>query len=225
VSLLAGLRLARHRLATSATWFTAGLALVAAAMLGLLEHQARVTGAPDRAVAALFRFVVPIGCFAIVSLAIGPHRLRDSLWSVVRWGPRRAWVAAGVLIGTTAAAALVMVTSVVLCLALAHGAERTLLADLLTSSWVAALAAASYVAIYSAGATLLAAGRGRWLGLVGDFVLGVGQGALAAMWPRSHLANLAGGAPPLELAQHWSSAALAVMAIGFTIVACARSRG
>jgi hypothetical protein len=81
------------------------------------------------------------------------------------------------------------------------------------------------VALFAVGATFLAAGRGRWLALVGDFLLGAGAGALAIAWPRSHLANLTGGVPPLDLAQHWSSVVLVVMTLGYAFVACFRSRG
>jgi hypothetical protein len=176
-------------------------------------------------VAAFGRLVVPIACFALAQLVIGPVRLRESLWSVARWGASRGSVALGLLVGLGVAAGLLALAGVATCLGFAYAAAPHFGADVLTSSPLVALGAAVYVALFAAGSTFGDKGGGRWIGLGGDFVLGAGSGALSVVWPRSHLANLLGAEPPLGMTPSGSSLALLSILVAGTLVACLRSRG
>ena len=60
--------------------------------------------------------------------------------------------------------------------------------------------------------------------LVVDWVLGANGSAGALATPRGHLRNLFGGMPPMDLSQRASAAALAVLTLGYALVAIRRSR-
>jgi hypothetical protein len=73
--------------------------------------------------------------------------------------------------------------------------------------WVGGLAGGSYGAWLAFASQLGTRGRCGTL-LLFDLILGSSLGAWALPFPRGHVRNLLGGAPPLELAQATSSALL-----------------
>ena len=62
-------------------------------------------------------------------------------------------------------------------------------------------------------------GRGRWIPLLLDLLLGASTGVFGAIFPRGNAQNLLGGAAALHLAQPASSAILVVSALGLTLIA------
>jgi hypothetical protein len=208
-----GARLARGRLARRSFALVAALALVVPISYAFVARHGAPLDAPGRSLALVLGYVVPLAAFAVVSLCLGGARLDDSVWSIARHGTPRRLVALGECCAAIAVVSALSAACTAAALAAAYGGSPGLGADVLTSAWIAALGAAAYAAWFSLGAAFLRLGRGRWVPLVGDFVLGGTAGPLAIVWPRGHLDNLAGGAAPLALSQPSSSVALAGMAI------------
>lgn len=218
-----GLSLARQRLLTRPLLLLALLALVLALGVAAIERLAAPPGAADRALGMVFGLVIPLTSFAVVHLAVGRRRLAESVWCAARYGLSRRKLLIGLELGTIAVAAAIAVVVATLSLVVAQVHTAALGSDLWTTGWIAALGAAAYAACFGAGATVLRGGRGRWIPLVLDFVLGDGLGFGAALVPRSHLRNLIGGTPPLELGQASSSALLLGGAVVLVALASIRS--
>jgi hypothetical protein len=196
-----------------------GLALATA----FIERRSAPFGAPDRALGVVFRWLVPLESFAVLGLALGRARLSESVWCLARHGHARRDVGTGLVLSAMAVSALGAVAMVALALGTSYSSLGGLGRDLGTSAWIAALGAAAYVAWFAVGATVLRRGRGRWLALLADFVLGSGAGVWAVPWPRCHLRNLIGGEPPLGLGQASSSVLLAAMAVVLALLASLQS--
>jgi hypothetical protein len=219
-ALLAGLGLAAGRLRAAST---AGAILVGAAfaaVVGLLERRYAPAGAPDRALDASFRWLVPLVCLGVTARALGARRLDEALWSLARFGAPRRPLALGVVAGAALGAAAGALVIVALALATSHSTAAAFGQDLGTTAWVTALGASAYVAWLALGAAL---GRhGPWGIWLADLTLGGGTSALAVPWPRAHLRNLLGGDAPFDLSQPASTVALAVMAAAVTALALSR---
>ena len=123
------------------------------------------------------------------------------------------------------AAALVAVLCAELALAIAYAGDAGWGADALTTGWIAALAAVSYVAWFSFGATFLRLGRGRWVCLGADALFGAGTSVVALPWPRAHVASLLGQDPLMDLPQSSSSALLVGIAAILLLSTSLRARG
>jgi len=229
VALTAGARLAVGRLACRRLVLVALLATMLTAMMALVERSHEAVDAASRMLPLAFGLVVPLSSFAVMAIATGRARLSEAVWPLARHGLRRSHVALGLLLGAQAVAAALALVAVELGLVLSHGLSGQgagpigLARDAVTSGWIAALGAAAYVAWFGLGAAFLRLGRGRWLVLVADFLLGLGAGYFAACWPRAHLRNLIGGEPLLELSQATSSVALAAATVVVTVLAAMRS--
>jgi hypothetical protein len=219
---LAGAALARQRIGAPVLAVALLGALVAAAM-GAVERGHGPVGAPDRSVLVVARLVVPLVSFAICGAVLGRVRLGDSAWCVARFGVPRRTVTLGLVGGAMAACAAAAALAVLAALAAAYGGGPGLAHDAVATGWIAALGGASYAACLAVGHGMLRLGRGRFLVLGLDFLFGVGEGALAVIWPRSHLESLLGGSPVLELTQQASSVILGALALGAWIVAAWRT--
>jgi hypothetical protein len=222
-AVLAGAKLGLARLRCAELGWIVVLSLLVALATGFIERRTAPFGAPDRALEVVFRWILPLQSFAVLGLALGRARLGESVWCLARFGYARRDVGTGLQLSAMVVAALAGVATVTFALGAAYGARAGLGRDLATSGWIAALGAAAYVAWFAAGATALRCGRGRWLPLLCDFVLGSGAGWWALPWPRCHLRNLIGGAPPLGLAQGASSVLLAGMTVVLLLGASLRS--
>ncbi len=228
-ALLAGARLAFGRLVGRPLVLVSLLALAIAAMVALVERGYEPVGAATRVLTVVFGLVVPLASFAVLSIATGRARIGETVWPLARHGLRSSHLALGLLLGVMVVAAGLAVVTVELSLVLSRGADgygagaAGLGRDALTSGWIAALGAAAYVAWFGLGAAFFRFGRGRWIPLVADFVLGAGAGYSAAVWPRAQLRNLIGGDGVLDLSQATSSVWLAGLIVVVTVLAALRA--
>lgn len=222
-SLVAGLKLGWARLLGRRLVAIAVLSLAVTLVSALIERRTGPFGAADRALGVVTRWVIPLASFALTTVVFDRERLRDSVWSLARFGHHRGRLALGLELVAVAAACLLAVLCVEVALVTCYGARSGLGRDAWVSGWISALGASAYIAWYSLAACVLRAGRGRWLPLVCDFVLGSGTGGLAVIWPRAHLRNLIGDEPVLGLTQGSSSVVLAATAIVLLAMASLRS--
>jgi hypothetical protein len=229
MALWAGVRVALGRLLGRRLVVVALLALASAAMVALIERGYEPVGAATRGLTVVFGLVVPLASFAVLSIATGRARIGETVWPLARQGLRASHLALGLLLGAMAVAAGLAVMTVEISLVLSHGGASQgpgtlgLGRDAITSGWIAALGASAYVAWFGLGAAFFRFGRGRWISLLADFVLGAGSGYAAALWPRAQLRNLIGGEPVLALPQATSSVLLAGMIVVVTLLAALRA--
>jgi len=229
VSSATGVRLgfvsAARRLQSGATWLLVALSVALVISGGIIERHVTTWGAVDRSLAATFRLVVPLYCFAVVAAAVQRVGLREATWSVARFGPARRDVALGIVLASVAVSMLGGVFLSVCAVLCAYGpSARPLASELFTSGWIGGLVAAAYAAWFALGSTFFDRGRGRWIPLVFDFFLGSGSGAIAAVFPRSHARGLLGDVGPTQFSQPQSSVALFVMFVVLSLLAALRSR-
>jgi len=214
-----------RRLATRGASLSALLALALAIAGGLIERRVTTAGAVDRSLAATFRVVVPLFCFALAARVADRSSLRDASWSVARFGVARRDVALGIGASLVLVAAVSGAFLAVVAVAVAQSpAAPPFVRDAFTSGWIGGLVAAAYAGWFALGSTFFARGRGRAVVLVLDFILGSGAGLFAAALPRAHGRGLFGAEGPLALSQPASSAALVVMAMLLPALAALRCR-
>lgn len=200
-----------------------GAALVVVA--GVIERHAASAGAVDRALTATFNLVVPLVSFGLAAEVAERGNLRDGVWSAARYGVARRDVALGLIGASMTASAALCAALAMLAVVVAHGEGNPRVAgDLLTSAWIAALAAAAYTGWFALGATFGRRGGGRWVPLIADFVMGASAGVAGAILPRGNVTSLLGGAAPLGLPQGTSSLILGASALVLGGVAALRCR-
>lgn len=189
-------------------WVWPGAATLAALLVvagaGVIEAQSVTLESGARRVEAsllegvTFGLVIPLLAFALSSrLDAGLDALMGSLW--VRYGLGRRAFALGRLafpVALTSAVALV-VGSLALGIGAASSDASLGLGAGLRTGWAmlfgcALLAAASYTACLAL-AQLLGGAWGRAFFLIGDWLLGSGEGVAALPWPRAHVRSLLGG--------------------------------
>jgi hypothetical protein len=195
----------------------------------VVAEVARIHGAPhgaDHALIELYGAVaVPLVTYILVGAAVASQSLRGSTSPLVSFGaaPLRAALATlAVAVVLSAAASAILGAAVAL---LAHGqADPPPVRDAVVSAYAGALGGAAYAAWFGLGASFGKRGGGRSVFLALDWILGASSGAGAVITPRAHLRNLLGGAPPMELSQRASSAALVLLTVLFALLALRRSR-
>jgi len=216
-SLWAGASVATTRLRRPSAWLAPAVALGFVMVAALLERRVSAARAADHALTgATFGLALPLLAYFTVACATGRARLDTALGELGRHGVHRRIGAVG-LAGTTAAllalmGALLACTTVVCARGLG---DPRLLSDLGISAWLGALGAVCYAIWFALGSLFGAAGGGRTLALVVDWVLGSGATALAIPCPRGHLRNLLGAEPVMQMPQ-WS----ALLAVATLTVAC-----
>jgi hypothetical protein len=134
-----------------------------------------------------------------------------------------------VVLGIIAAAALASAASGALLGALSVLLAHTpsappLLADAFLSAWIGAITALAYTGWYTLGATFLKQGRGRFIPLVADFLIGGTAGLAGAIFPRGNAGSLLGGSAPFRLPQQASTTILIVSGALLCGLAVLRSR-
>jgi hypothetical protein len=224
-AVLLGLTTCARRLARRSTALTAILGLTLAITAGIIERRVTAADAVSRSLAATFRLVVPLFCFALAVAASDRTSLREAAWPVARYGASRRGVALGIsvalVIGSAVGGALLSVAAVIS----AHSASATpFMRDAFTSGWIGGLTGAAYAAWFALGASFFERGRGRWVPLVLDFVVGGGTGVVAALLPRAHARGLLGGDGPLGMSQPESSLVLALMVFALPVLAALKCR-
>jgi hypothetical protein len=164
--------------------------------------------------------VIPLLGFALARATLAGQSLATAGEPLVFFGARdRAAATAHALVAALLAALASALVTVVALLAV-HAAPG----DVIRSSAIAAVAGATYAALFTAGASFGRRGGGAIFVLAADAILGSGDGAFAALTPRAHLRSLFGGVPPLDLGPRASFVALATLvAFAFLIIA-ARTR-
>ena len=209
-------------------WVWPGAATLAALLVvvgaGVIEAQSVTLENGARHVEAslldgvTFGLVIPLLAFALSSrLDAGLDALMGSLW--VRYGVGRRAFALGRLafpVALTSAVALV-VGSLALGLGAASSAPSLGLGAGIGTSWAvvwgcAVLAAASYTA-WLALAQVLGGAWARALFLIGDWLLGSGEGVAALPWPRAHVRSLLGGDAVLGMTPATSGAWLTALTL------------
>jgi ABC-2 type transport system ATP-binding protein len=226
MALVIGFATGRARIARRPTAVSALLGAALVLVAALVERRVGSAGAVDRALAGAFNVVVPLVSFGVAAEVCARGNLRDGVWAVARYGIARRDVALGAIGAGLCASAALSALCTLLAVGVAHAAGNPpLFRDAITSAWIAALTAAAYTSWFCAGATFGRRGGGRWVPLVGDFVLGSAPGVVGAILPRAHAANLLGGAAPLGLPQGGSSAVLVGSTVVLTLVAALRCRG
>ncbi|TKD12041.1 hypothetical protein [Polyangium fumosum] len=220
-----GVAMGARRLAGRGVVLTTILALALAFAGGIIERRVTTAGAVDRSLAATFRLVVPLFCFALAARACDRVKLRDAAWPLARYGASRRDVALGIGVSLVLASAVSGALLAVVAVVSAQSAAAPPFArDAFTSGWIGGLVGAAYAGWFAFGATFLERGRGRLGALVLDFLFGSGAGLFAALLPRAHGRGLLGGEGPLGLSQPQSSVALLLMATLLPVAAALRCR-
>jgi hypothetical protein len=228
-SMMAGVRsgfvTARNRFQSRGTMLLFVLAIALAISGGIIERRMTTFGAVDRSLVSTFRLVLPLFAFALTALASRHLSLREAAWSVARFGAARRDVALGIVLALLAASGLGGFLLAACAVLSAHNASsRPLLAELFTSGWIGALVAGAYAAWFVFGSTFFYRGRGRWVVLLLDLMLGAGTGAIAAFFPRAHARGLLGDLGPTHFSQPQSCVALLLILIVFAGLTLVRAR-
>jgi hypothetical protein len=169
--------------------------------------------------------VLPLLSFVIVGASVASRSLRASAAPVVAFGAQPARAAAASIAVAGAGCAVVGAVVAAILAIVAHGtSDPPRLQDAVTSAYVGALGGAAYGAWFSLGASFGRRGGGRVALLALDWILGASGGVAALFSPRGHVRNLLGGAPPMDLSQRASAAALVLFAVTTALVAIRRSR-
>ena len=227
-AVLAGLRIAAARLRGGLALATLLVSVAVALLIAALERGATPVGAADRALTAVFRFVVPIAAVVLSGQSTGLNSLERSAWPASRYGHARAAVGLGVVAAAAlATAALSVVVALVALLAARAGADAGAAAlplsrDVVTTSWIALASGAAYSAWLGVAATWGRRGSGRLVFLGADLVVGGLSGA-GAVFPRGLTSHLLGGEAPLGLPQAASSAILVAttgLCLALVVVRC-----
>lgn len=216
---------AGRRWMSRATFLLVGLSVALVVSAGIIERRITTLGAVDRSLLSAFRLVLPLYAFAVTTVACQRLGLREAAWSVARFGAARRDVALGIVLSAMAASTLGGVLLSAFAVLSAYGSSsRPLLAELFTSGWIGGLVGAAYAAWFVLGSSFLDRGRGRWIPLILDFLLGGGTSAIAAIFPRSHARGLLGDIGPTQFSQPQSCVALLVMVLVGSSLALLRAR-
>lgn len=204
-------------------------AFVAVLVFAFVERRQSAFGASDRTVAALFRMIIPLTCFAFAHVVASGKNVRDAVWPAARFGLHRGWISVGQVLGASSVAAgaflFIALAGVAAARAgrapLAH--EMSFAADLLTTAWIAPLVAAAYIAWFTFGGTFGKLGGGRSFVLAADFMVG-SVGLFAVLLPRGSAYNLIGLQSQLELGQRAATGVLGAVFIVCSLLGALRCR-
>jgi hypothetical protein len=194
-------------------------------MAVVLRRRGASHGADDVLVEAFGALVLPLLAYTLAGATLGARSVTGSTAPLVAFGASRAQAAA-VTVGVGMAASALAGALVAVAVAVtAHGsADPPATHDALVSGYVGALGGAAYGAWFLLGAGFGRRGGGRLAALLVDWLLGAGGGVTALLSPRAHVRNLLGGAPPMDLSERASAAALAVLALACALGAVARGQ-
>jgi hypothetical protein len=189
-------------------------AIVAVMVVALLERRAAPLEAPDIVLEGIaFGIALPLTAYGLSLRSFSRARIDHSLAELARYGGnRRGGVAGSVLVVALSAAACGLLYGALAVIVTRAPHDVLLLRDLVTSSWIGALAGFAYGCFFCFGSQIGSAGGGRFWFLILDWVFGAGTSFSALPLPRAHVQNLLGAPPVLDLPQ-WS-ATLGLLAIG-----------
>jgi len=196
------------------SWFALGGWFAVGVAFALAERIHGATHGADRVLVGPFGgLVLPLLAYALVGAAFGGRSIATTGAALLRFGAHPAGVAGASLgVAIAACGAASAITAVVIAVG-AHGAgDPPIVRDAFASAYAAALGGLAYGAWFGLGATFGKGGGGRTALLVLDWILDATGSAPSLLCPRSHVRNLLGGAPPLDLSERASAVALAVLA-------------
>lgn len=198
-------------------------AALACALSAWLERTFYPTHAVDRAlIRHAFGLWLPLAAYAAAEGVGRKSRLEFVIAAVPRYGGSRRAALAGAVLALGGVLAVSGASLGAVSVAVAHDAgELPWGHDLLLSAWIGALGGMSYAAWLTFASGFGRTGR-RGTFLVLDLIFGSTGGAWALPFPRAHLRNLLGGAPPLDISQALSAGALAVLSLALFGAALAR---
>lgn len=217
MALTSAARMTAARLARSSSAVAFVLALVVVALVSLLERRASAQLAADHALSGVaLGLALPLLAYGTVARALEGARLEVAVQALARYGANRRVALIGVTLSLMLALALSGALLALSCVVVTRApADPRLMSDLATSSWIGALAGASYAAAFLLGSSVGARGGGRFWMLVLDFALGAGTSAVALPWPRGHVRNLLGAEPVMAMPQWGASLALSLLCLGY----------
>ncbi|MCK6531388.1 MAG: hypothetical protein L6Q84_00340 [Polyangiaceae bacterium] len=221
-----GMKLVRHRLASVSSVLGVVFAIGAVFVVALLLRRTGSNLAADRALSGIaLGLALPLLAHGTVARALGGAHFEAALAEPARHGGNRREIALGV--GLALSLVLAMsgaLVAAVAVLVVRAPADPALVRDLVTSSWIGALAGASYAAWFCLASTVGRSGGGRMVALFVDFVAGASAGLSAMFWPRGHVRNLLGGEPVWAMPQWSATLALLLLAGGYLALGVWRVR-
>jgi hypothetical protein len=215
------LRLVRAR----RTWLGIGFWVAIAIGPAFLARRNAVGHGADHALLGLYAAIaLPFLAYSVLSGVLGSDGLRRSVLALANFGASPVQVAFSTVTVAVIASGILGGALGSAVDAIGHGQlDPPLPLDALHAFSAGALGGAAYAALFALGASFGARGLGRSVLLVLDWVVGNGSDASALFTPRAHIRSLLGGAAPLDASGRASYAALALMVIVFTALACRRA--
>jgi hypothetical protein len=212
-----GARLAFARLRSVSSALVLVISALVVFAAAVLERRSNAATAPDDVLSGIaFGIALPVLAYLVSERACDGQRLERSVDSVARYGADRRRAVLGLLLASALTTALGGAFLVLIAMLGAHTlSDASLAFDLRSSLGIALASGFAYALCFGAASLLGKRGGGRKWALIADFAFGTGASGFAALWPRSHVRNLLGGSPALDLSQ--TSAWLALIAIG---IAC-----
>jgi hypothetical protein len=212
-----GARLASARLRCPSSALVLLISALVVFAAAVLERRSNATTAPDDVLSGIaFGIALPVLAYLISERACDGQRLDRSVDSIARYGADRRRAVLGLLLVSASATALVGACLVLIAMLGAHTlSDASLAFDVRSGVGIALVSGFAYALYFSTASLLGKRGGGRTWALIADFAFGTGSSGFATLWPRSHVRNLLGGIPALELSQ--TSAWFALTAIG---IAC-----
>jgi hypothetical protein len=209
-----GAKLAFARLCTVGCALVLVISALVVYAAAVLERRSNAATAPDDVLSGVaFGIALPVLAYLVSERVCDGQRLERSVDSVARYGADRRHAVLGLLLANALATALGGACLALIAVFGAHTlSDASLAFDLRSSVGIALVSGFAYALCFGAASLLGKRGGGRKWALIADFVCGSGVSGFAAPWPRSHVRNLLGGTPALDLSQ--ASAWLALIAIG-----------
>lgn len=210
-----GISIALFRLRAKGAIGAVLFALVAVALVALLERRAAPFDAPDQALEGIaFGIALPLTAYGISMRSFSRMRIDASLAEIARFGgSRRGGVAGSVLVVMLSSAVCGALFGAIAIVVTRAPHDALLLKDAFTSTWIGALGGLTYAAYFALGSQFGSAGGGRFWFLMLDWIVGGGTTIMSLPMPRAHIENLIGAPAVMGLPQ-WS-ATLALFAITF----------
>lgn len=202
-------------------------ALIAVALVALLERRAAPFDAPDKALEGIaFGIALPLTAYGISMRSFSRNRIDASLAEIARHGgSRRGGVAGSVLVVIASSAVCGALFGAIAVVVTRAPHDALLLRDAFTSTWIGALGGVAYAAYFSLGSQLGSAGGGRFWFLMLDWVVGGGTSVMSLPLPRAHIENLI-GAPAVMGFPQWSATlglfAISLLCFGLAVLRAPR---
>jgi len=196
--------------------FIVGVPVLTAA-IAAAQQQLDAAGALRSTLTFLITYAVPLGALLGVAVLNGDSALSGTLEPLARFGANRRILVCTNSVLVFLSCAAVAAVSAAAAVLLTSGSNWS---EVGTCSWIAALGAATYAAIFQLADQLRRTWL-KWAFLVADILLGASALGLSALFPHAHLLNLMGLPEGLDASQSISSVclgALLVLAFGLTLL-------